>query len=135
MNRKAIVTAGVAALVVALAACDGGTSALDTVEGNRDDLRYVAPVYRMETKQVDVKQLQCKTVNKKTACKQVKVGTRAETRNVLKKSERWCVELDAVNGELTDNDRWYTVDQGTPQLASEMTEGTSIKFTPLALGC
>lgn len=137
MNRKASVTAGVAAMVVALAACEGAE--VKPVEGLRDDLKYAAPVYKV--RQVDVKQRRCeskvektktgtKTVNK---CKDVKVGTRSETYQA--KPAKWCVELDRVNGDGRNNDQWFTVDQGTHQLASETVEGKSIKFTPLAEGC
>jgi len=133
MNRRALATAGVAALAVALTACTGVE--MKPVEGARDDLRYTAPVYKIETKQVDVFTRTCTTSKGVTKCRKVKTGTRPETKNVLKKAEKWCVELDNVNGDQSADDRWFKVDAGTHQLASEMVEGTSIKFTPLAEGC
>lgn len=144
MNRKAIATAGVAVLAATLTACGGsGVVTLDAVEGNRDDLRYVKQVTKM--RQVDIKSRQCRVVTDtrvvngkskvvaSTKCKDVKVGTRQEAYQV--KPPKWCVELDAVNGEATKNDQWFQVDYGTYQLAGEMTEGTRINFTPLAEGC
>lgn len=133
MSRTARTAAGVAILIATLAACKGDD--LKPVEGARDDLRYVAPVYRMETKQVNTYTTRCTTSKGSTTCKQVKTGTRSETHNVLQRAERWCVELDNVNGDPRADDLWYTVDQGTHQLASETVEGKLIKFTPLAEGC
>lgn len=147
MNRKAIVTAGVAALVVTLAACEGAEPT-KPVEGLRDDLKYLAPIY--VTTHQPVTRRDCTTtvetrttfVNGKattktvpvTKCKDVNTG---QTRQVttMTKQPKWCVELDNVNGDQSADDQWYRVDQGTHQLASETTEGKSIKFTPIGQGC
>lgn len=113
MNRKqgwgpvAVATLGL--MIASLAAC-GGSPDLGEVEGKRDDVKYVGPVYKTK--------------------KSGKITT-----TVVDKPAKWCVELDDVNGDKTADDRWFRVDSGTHQLAVEIGEGAPIRFTPQANNC
>lgn len=66
-------------------------------------------------------------------CRKVQQGTEPYTRVLA--AERWCVELDDVGGDRTEDDVWYTVDSATYDTAAGADEGTPMSFTPLATGC
>lgn len=128
MNRKtaAALTGSATALVLGAVGCSGGTA---TVSGNRDDVKHVMAITRAATRPVYRNECQTKwrTVSKTTGsgktrststsrqsyqdCHQVQSGTENYTKTVT--PEKWCVELDNVNGDKTADDRWYNVTSST----------------------
>ncbi|MFD9038775.1 hypothetical protein [Streptomyces bottropensis] len=127
----------------------------DTVSGLRDDVRHIT---RKTTSAVRPRMVKrCTTTTKKikhtsrtrigkrtststwyeykpvTTCRMVRNGTESYTR--VTRRERWCVELDAVNGDQRRRDVWFQVTHGTYVSAVAASEGDKIKFTPVANGC
>ncbi|MET8329280.1 hypothetical protein [Streptomyces sp. NPDC005181] len=66
-------------------------------------------------------------------CKKVQQGTTSYTRVV--RQARWCVELDNVGGNSTEDDIWYEVESAVYHRATELKEGAKLSFTPLRRGC
>ncbi|MGW2489452.1 hypothetical protein ACWCV9_19865 [Streptomyces sp. NPDC001606] len=68
-------------------------------------------------------------------CRSVRHGTETYTR--VLHPERWCVRLDAVDGDPADNDVWYRVGRGDYYLALAADYHARMKVTPLdsAPGC
>ncbi|WP_019061521.1 hypothetical protein [Streptomyces prunicolor] len=127
----------------------------DTVSGLRDDVRHIT---RKATPAVRPRMVnRCTTTTKKikhtsrtrtgkrtltstwyenrpiTTCRKVRNGTESHTR--VARRERWCVELDAVNGDQRRRDVWFQVTHAAYTKALAVREGDSIKFTPVANGC
>ncbi|BAC67815.1 hypothetical protein SM007_28620 [Streptomyces avermitilis] len=66
-------------------------------------------------------------------CKKVRNGTETYTRTV--RPQQWCVRLDDVDGDTSQDDRWYQVTRTTYDEALTMAEHTRIEFTPAGTGC
>ncbi|MER7147006.1 hypothetical protein [Streptomyces xanthochromogenes] len=66
-------------------------------------------------------------------CKKVQHGTEPYTR--VTQTERWCVELDDVNGNTAQDRIWYEVNPKVYQQAAETKVGSKVTFTPLHSGC
>ncbi|WP_371795532.1 hypothetical protein [Streptomyces sp. NBC_01718] len=66
-------------------------------------------------------------------CKKVQQGTTSYTRVVRR--ARWCVELDDVGGNSTEDDVWYEVESDVYREATQLKEGAELSFTPLRRGC
>nr|WTB32937.1 hypothetical protein OG781_28795 [Streptomyces sp. NBC_00830] len=66
-------------------------------------------------------------------CKKVQQGTMRYTRVVRR--ARWCVELDNVGGNSTEDDVWYEVESDVYRKATQLKEGAKLSFTPLRRGC
>ncbi|MER5596622.1 hypothetical protein [Streptomyces sp. NPDC002265] len=66
-------------------------------------------------------------------CKQVRSGTETYTRIV--RPEQWCVSLDDVGGDTTQDDVWYQVSRTTYNTAIATDEHTRMDFTPMGSGC
>lgn len=127
----------------------------DTVSGLRDDVRHITRktaravrprmVNRCTTTTKKIKRTSSKRIGKRTSnstwyehkpvttCRKVRNGTEPYTRVIRR--ERWCVELDAVNGNQRRRDVWFQVTHGTYVSAVGASEGDEIKFTPVADGC
>ncbi|MEV7887484.1 hypothetical protein ACWD3I_25870 [Streptomyces sp. NPDC002817] len=127
----------------------------DTVSGLRDDVRHITrkTVPGVRPRMVN----RCTTTTKKikhtsrtrigtrtstttwyeykpvTTCRKVRNGTESYTRVIRR--ERWCVELDAVNGNQRRKDVWFQVTHATYVNAVAVSEGDKIKFTPVVDGC
>ncbi|MER5472794.1 hypothetical protein [Streptomyces sp. NPDC002685] len=67
------------------------------------------------------------------SCKQVRSGTETYTRVV--RPERWCVSLDNLHGDATQDDVWYQVSKTTYDAAIGMDRYAHMDFTPTASGC
>lgn len=144
--KYAVGTVAVAGLVLA---CSHNAS---TVSGLQDDTRHVPLIAHTGYHSVPVTQQRCtttsrtvtttvngKTVTKtvpSTTCKSVRVGTRQEPYQVVTQYERFCVELDNVNGHKSDDDRWFTVSSATYYAARNRDEGDRVTKMPfLHRGC
>ena len=66
-------------------------------------------------------------------CKKVRSGTETYTRTV--RPQQWCVRLDDVDGDTSQDDLWYQVTHATYDEALAMAEHTRIEFTPAGTGC
>lgn len=67
------------------------------------------------------------------SCTEVRSGTETYRRTV--RTEKWCVELDDVNGDRARDDVWFqvgTTDYGAARTADEHAR---LEFTPTAEGC
>lgn len=129
------ITGTVVAGAVALTACGGSTQSVD---GARDDLRHVTEKSKQATRTVPDYKRECatktrtKTVNGKTKtetyqdCNRVRVGQHTETYRKVTRKERWCVELDNVNGKRSDDDQWFTVTSGEYHRAAKLDEGDKV---------
>nr|WP_024126512.1 hypothetical protein [Streptomyces sp. FR1]AHE39131.1 DNA polymerase III alpha subunit [Streptomyces sp. FR1] len=127
----------------------------DTVSGLRDDVRHITRktasavrprmVNRCTTTTKKIKHTSRTRMGKRsstttwyekrpvTTCRKVRSGTESYTRVI--RHERWCVELDAVNGDQRRRDVWFQVTHATYAKARTAQEGDKIKFTPVANGC
>ncbi|MFF4205706.1 hypothetical protein ACFYZ8_34220 [Streptomyces sp. NPDC001668] len=109
----------------------------DKVAGLRDDLRHVTRKVQHGTRPRLVRTCTKPTLGKRKSrtrtCTWVRRGTEPYTRVV--RPERFCVELDNVNGEPTRDDIWFEVDRATYTRAQGVTEGDRIAFEALASGC
>ncbi|MFJ3305905.1 hypothetical protein ACIPSA_22805 [Streptomyces sp. NPDC086549] len=127
----------------------------DTVSGLRDDVRHVSRRTVGDTRPHLVKECTSTTrrvrhtsttgtgtrrstrtwytTQQSRTCKQVRSGT--ETYRRVVRPERWCVELDDVNGVTTEDDVWYRVDATTYDQAVGTDENTRMEFTPVGTGC
>lgn len=123
------ITGIVLAGAVALTAC-GGSSA--TVDGRQDDTKHVRA--KTHTEQREVTSRKCTGTGSKRVCRDVVTGHRTVT--VTDRAERWCVELDDVNGKRSHDDRWFTVTAGTYGDATKRNEGAKVKnMQYLSRGC
>ncbi|MEV8335075.1 hypothetical protein [Streptomyces niveus] len=140
-------------LVGALSAC--GSSDDPAVSGLRDDLRHTPQKTVIDTRPRIVEK--CTTGTKRVrhtsttgagskrttrtwyteeptrTCKKVRRGTESFTRVV--RQERWCVELDNVDGTASNDDVWFEVDVDTYAAAVKAEATERISFTPLREGC
>lgn len=66
-------------------------------------------------------------------CHQVTKGTETYTRVV--RPERWCVQLDDVNGAAAKDDVWYRVPHATYRAALDKGAHARIKIEPTGTGC
>ncbi|MFI9025590.1 hypothetical protein [Streptomyces sp. NPDC053560] len=66
-------------------------------------------------------------------CRKVRQGTEPYRRVV--RHERWCVQLDDVNGRPGKDHVWYRVTPATYHTALGKDEHTHLRFTPTGTGC
>lgn len=142
------VRAGLIAVTVTgglfLTACSSGTS---TVSGLQDDTKHIKAKYVTATKTVNEYQKQCTTKTKRTkhtsgtgknkrtwytndtyqSCKQVKTGSHQEKYKKKVRSEKFCVELDNVNGKSRKDDKWFTTSSTVYLKAVARNEGDKVK--------
>jgi hypothetical protein len=110
----------------------------DQVTGHRDDVRHVTPKVQRGTRPHKARTCKTKTSRGKRksrtqTCTWGRRGTETYTRVV--RPERFCVELDDVNGNSTRDDVWFQVDRATYTRAQALSEGDHIAFEPVASAC
>jgi hypothetical protein len=67
------------------------------------------------------------------SCTKVRSGT--ETYRKTVRTEKWCVELDDVNGVRTRDDVWYQVSSSVYGAARTADEHARLEFVPAREGC
>lgn len=73
-------------------------------------------------------------VPKTSRCHKVKTGTESYWREIS--ADKWCVELDNVNGNKSADDRWFTVTETTYNTWATRHEGDRVtKMQYLRTGC
>ncbi|MEU8028689.1 hypothetical protein AB0C13_08600 [Streptomyces sp. NPDC049099] len=129
MFRTRLGAAGLTALLLAALTACGGTSddAPDPVHGLKDTVRHTARTTTRATRPHLVKH--CTTGTHRT-CRKVQDGT--ETYRKELRPERWCVRLDAVDGDRKRNDVWYRVDRADYDRIMAADDHTSVQFVPLS---
>ncbi|MGW1976470.1 hypothetical protein [Streptomyces sp. NPDC001889] len=154
-------TAFLVALTAGTSACGTETdredpsAATESVKGLRDDVRHVAKKTENATRPHMV--TTCTTVPKRVkhtsssgsgkrrttrtwytteqskSCTTVEQGTETYKRTV--RPERWCVELDDVNGDRNRDDVWFRVTPDTYDKTLATPEGDLVEITPSGKGC
>ncbi|MCH0560245.1 hypothetical protein [Streptomyces sp. MUM 16J] len=145
--RRTALALAVLAAAAALTTCDGASS----VSGRLDGTRHLPQQTRRATRPRMVKRCRPGTTrvrhtsgrgSKKrtwyttehtTVCSKVRQGT--ETYRKVIRPERWCVELDDVNGKKSRDEIWYQVERGTYQRALAIQVGDRMSFVPEDDGC
>lgn len=118
----AVASAGAVALM--LTACGEAPK----VDGVQDDTRHRAAVTQRVQVQDTSRQCASYKNGKCTSWRTVNTGSHWETRTV--RPERWCVELDNVNGDRGRDDVWFTVSFGTYNDATDRDEGDQVTDMP-----
>ncbi|MFF4503098.1 hypothetical protein [Streptomyces sp. NPDC001401] len=67
------------------------------------------------------------------SCRKVRQGTESYRRVV--RAERWCVSLDDVNRDTSQDDVWYRVTRDTYDQVSAAAEHARVEFIPAGTGC
>ena len=135
----------------------GGTASAqdDTVHGLKDSVRHVTAKTTRVTRPRLVKK--CTTATRRVrhssssgtgsrrrtrtwytteryrSCTRVRSGT--ETYRKTVRTEKWCVELDDVNGDKRRDDVWYRVGRSVYGDALAADEHARLEFSPVADGC
>jgi hypothetical protein len=131
------------------------SSGSDTVSGLRDSVRHLSKKTARATRPHMVRKCTSETkrvkhssstgtgTKRKTRtwytteeyrdCTKVRSGTETYTR--LVRPERWCVSLDDVAGDTSQDNVWYQVAQATYDEALHTDEHVRMTFTPTATGC
>ncbi|MEU9344477.1 hypothetical protein AB0D74_25100 [Streptomyces sp. NPDC048278] len=135
----------------------GGTASAqdDTVRGLKDSVRHIAAKTTRATRPRLVKK--CTTATRRVrhssssgtgsrrrtrtwytteryrSCTRVRRGT--ETYRKTVRTEKWCVELDDVNGDKRRDDVWYRVDRTVYGDALAADGHARLEFSPVADGC
>ncbi|MFD8817063.1 hypothetical protein ACFV23_37650 [Streptomyces sp. NPDC059627] len=73
------------------------------------------------------------TTERYRSCTKVRSGT--ETYRKTVRTEKWCVELDDVNGDKRRDDVWYQVTSSVYGDARTAHDRTRLEFDPTAEGC
>ncbi|MER5789872.1 hypothetical protein [Streptomyces sp. NPDC001980] len=73
------------------------------------------------------------TTERSRSCTKVHSGT--ETYRKTVRTEKWCVELDDVNGDKRRDDVWYRVGRSVYGDALAADDHARLEFSPLADGC
>lgn len=73
------------------------------------------------------------TTERHRSCSKVRSGTETYRRTV--RTEKWCVELDDVNGDTTRDDVWYRVSSSVYVDARTAGEHARLEFVPAGEGC
>lgn len=108
-TRTVMVRAGLGLAVGAMLVACGSEPQHTT--GLRDDVKHVEATYKWKYK-------------------------KKKAKRVLDKPEKWCIELDDVNGDLKNDDKWFRVEQDTYNKFAELKEGTYISDLPyISNGC
>lgn len=150
MNRSINAAAAglVATLALGLVGCSGGET---TVKGRRDDIRHLPKLQHTATRTVTDYRQQCtsktrpvtsgsglkKTTGTRTYqdCTKVRAGSHTESYPKVDREERYCVELDDVNGKRSADDVWFTVSSATYWKAARKHEGDKFKMSYYHKGC
>ncbi|MFJ9565672.1 hypothetical protein ACIRQQ_37235 [Streptomyces fuscichromogenes] len=135
----------------------GGTAAAqdETVHGLKDSVRHVTTKTTRATRPRLVRK--CSTATRRVrhtsssgtgsrrktrtwytteryrSCTKVRSGT--ETYRKTVRTEKWCVELDDVNGDKRRDDVWYQVSRSVYGDAQAADEHARLKFDPTSEGC
>ncbi len=140
--------------IVSVSAC-GTKDDDETVSGTRHDVRHVPrqtvidrrPTFltrcTARTKQVKHTSTSGSDAKKKTRtwyttepyqdCDKVQRGTEPYVR--VTQAERWCVQLDDVNGDTGRDQVWYEVNSAVYQRAAGTEVGSKMTLLPLQSGC
>jgi len=125
--------------LVALTACESGGG---TVSGRLDDVKYVKPVKSVpavthkETRRERQTRQVCTGTGTERTCKTVDDGFKTRTVTVVDKPGKpgkpamYCVELDAVGNDTTENDRWFKVSSSTYRQWADKEEGVKVSKMP-----
>lgn len=73
------------------------------------------------------------TTERYRSCTKVRSGT--ETYRKTVRTEKWCVELDDVNGDKRRDDVWYQVSSSAYGAARTADDHARLEFVPAAEGC
>ncbi|MEU9245038.1 hypothetical protein [Streptomyces shenzhenensis] len=73
------------------------------------------------------------TTERYRSCAKVRSGT--ETYRKTVRTEKWCVELDDVNGDKRRDDVWYQVSSSDYGDARTADDHARLEFVPTATGC
>ncbi|MFG3025894.1 hypothetical protein ACGFZQ_46680 [Streptomyces sp. NPDC048254] len=73
------------------------------------------------------------TTERHRSCTKVRSGTETYRRTV--RTEKWCVELDDVNGDTARDDVWYQVSSSVYVDARTADEHARLEFVPAGEGC
>lgn len=148
-------SAGLSIVALAIVTACAMSNTTDKVTGMRDDVHHVTQKIGPATRPHMISI--CKNRTKRvphTSTSRTKTGTTTRTwtttetvrdchreqRGVenytrITRSERWCVELDNVNGKKRRDDVWFQVDPRTYATALAADEGQKLTFTPRSTGC
>ncbi|MEU6192762.1 hypothetical protein [Streptomyces sp. NPDC047061] len=132
-----------------------GSASDDTVHGLKDSVRHVAARTVRATRPHLVRK--CSTATRRVrhtsssgtgsrrttrtwytteryrSCAKVRSGT--ETYRKTVRTEKWCVELDDVNGDKRRDDVWYEVGRSVYGDARAADDRARLEFSPVAEGC
>lgn len=122
------------AVLLGMVACDPNAPIQDEVFGARDDVRHVSAVKREVQEQKYKNVCTSRKDGKCKSTRRVKDGPARTVTEVIA-PEYWCVELDAVNGAMEEDDIWYTTSRAVYLRASGLSEGDQMKFRPVHGGC
>ncbi|MFE0681100.1 hypothetical protein ACFW17_09860 [Streptomyces sp. NPDC058961] len=142
-------------LVIAAVSACGTKNDNKAVSGTRGDVRHVPrqtvidrrPAFLTQcttrTKQVKHTSTSGSGATKKTRtwyttepyqdCKKVRRGTEPYVR--VAQAERWCVQLDDVNGNTGRDHVWYEVESAVYEQAAATEVGSKMTLLPLRSGC
>lgn len=73
------------------------------------------------------------TTERSRSCTEVRRGTESYRRTV--RTEKWCVELDDVNGDKRRDDVWYQVGSSVYDDARTAGDRARLEFVPTREGC
>ncbi|GGN28394.1 hypothetical protein [Streptomyces fuscichromogenes] len=73
------------------------------------------------------------TTERSRSCTKVRSGT--ETYRKTVRTEKWCVELDDVNGDKRRDDAWYQVSRSVYGDARTADDRARLEFDPISEGC
>lgn len=137
LAKTSVIVAGIAG-ILSLTGCSSEQS---TVSGRLDDTKYVKSVKAVpaethtETRREKTKK-SCTGTGVKRECKTVDDGYKTVTVTVTDKPGRawksgmYCVELDDVNGQRSNDDQWYAVSASTYHKWADKEEGVKVKSMP-----
>lgn len=149
MNKSSGTLVAVALSSAVLVAACSSHEAL--VKGKLDDLRHrpaktgpvQVPTYTQKCRTTTQTRTTTTFVNGKTRtstkvvpvtkCNRTKSGVKTVTQVI--RPEKWCIELDNVNGKKNADDRWYSVKSSDYATARDFNEGDVIRFPYLSKGC
>lgn len=140
---------GATAVAFVLSSCSNNAT---TVNGNRDDTRYLTEISHPATRWEDVTRNKCvtkyrtstttfngKITTRRTPyseCRSVVIGHHQIAYRQVTRPAKWCVELDNVNGDTDADDRWYTVTSSVYYSVNPKRDGSKvIKMAYLNVGC
>lgn len=130
INKRAVAAGVGTMLALGLVGCSGGSGG--KVSGLRDDVKHKSAISEQShTKQVAKTKStkSCSGTGKKKTCT---TSTRPDGTKTVKVIDRhakpalYCVELDNVNGNKDDDDRWYEVTSSVYYKMADKNEGAKV---------